>query len=123
MDKTFTVQTTVNFQDLWNAIWSSDGGGSTYWANQVRSTKNKDGVYEMPLKLYDGEPRDFQIHDFEEGKWHTVTLDDLAEGYQIAVTQNLTHCGHHRVADLENGDACSGDLLLQLAIFKEIVYG
>ena len=117
MSKTFTIETEVSYQELWDAIWGSDGSGMTYWCSHIRKADGGD------IDLWGAEPVDFKVYDTEEEKWHTCTLEQLAEGYRKAVATKQSHCGHYSVADLEESDACTGDLIVQLAIFGEIVYG
>jgi hypothetical protein len=125
MSKTFTIETTVSYLDLWEAIWGSDGTGITYWCDRLRKPNNQ-GI-DLWTKTEDGNlvgnPQNFKLHDYQEEKWHTVTLEDLAKGYRLALEHKSTHCGHYSVTDLDEADACTGDIILQYAIFGEVVYG
>lgn len=127
MSDTFTITTTKDFSyaDVWEAIWGSDGSGITYWCDKIRKP-NGEGI-DLWLSNPNGfpipNPQDFKVHDYEEGKWHTITLTDLAEAVRHADREHLTHCGSYAITDLENADECVGDVLIQLAIWKEIVYG
>jgi hypothetical protein len=122
MDDKFTVTQEVSMNDLWEAIWGDDGGGIAYWASAIRKT---DGTSISLWKQPDNtpNPQDFTLYDAEENRWHEVTLEDLAKGYQLAVEKKVTHCGNYLVSDLEDPDACTGDTIIQLAIFGEVVYG
>ncbi len=128
MNKTFTVTVTkeVTYNELWEAIWGSDGTGITYWCSKIRNANGKSidlwlkGEREYELVP---NPQDFKLYEYEEDKWHLVTLEDLANAYRKAVEGKLRHCGTCEVADLDDADACTGDVLLQLAIFGEVVYG
>jgi hypothetical protein len=123
MSKSFTVTTTkeVSYDDLWEAIWGSDGTGITYWCSKIRKPDGSD--IDLWLKG-EGEysllpnPQDFKLYE-----WHTVTLDHLADAYRKAVEDKVRHCGTCEVADLDDADACTGDVLLQLAVFGEVIYG
>ena len=123
---TFTITKEVSYDDLWEAIWGSDGSGITYWCDKIRKPDGSDidlwlkGDETYSLKP---NPQDFKLHDFEEDKWHLITLNALANAYRKAVEDKLHHCGSCEVADLEDADECTGDILLQLAIFGEVVYG
>ena len=50
----------------------------------------------------------------------TLTLKTLVRAYLSLDESNATHCGGYHI--LYDPDACSGDLLLQQALFGEIVY-
>lgn len=121
MDDKFEIKVSVSYNELWEAVWGSDGMGMTYWSSKIRKPDGSN------IDLWNDDwtpnPQDFKVYDDYEEKWHTVTLADLAKGYEIALTQNLTHCGTSSVADLEDADACTGDVIIQLAIFGEVTYG
>jgi hypothetical protein len=113
---TFTVSTEVSYQELWNALWGSDGSGMTHWCDKLRATNNHG------IELYGAKPRAFKVHDYYEGKWYTVTLEDLARGYRLASEGKRTHCGSYPLTDLDSSDECVGDHIIQLAIFGELMY-
>lgn len=125
MTETFTVTKEVKYSTLWDALWGSDGSGMSYWCDMIRQADG--GDIDLWLANPDGYPipnvQDFKVHDAEEDKWHTVTLEDLARAYRHAEQHNLTHCGSYAITDLEQADSCTGDTLIQLAIFNEVVYG
>jgi hypothetical protein len=125
MPDTFTITKEVSYLDLWEMVWGADGAGTTYWADMVRKPNGDD----IDLWKTDsegnlvGNPQPFIIHDTEEDKWHTITLASLALAFRHADRENLTHCGNCAIVDFEEQDACNGDVLIQLAIFGEVVYG
>jgi hypothetical protein len=125
MEKTFTITKEVSFLELWEAIWGSDGSGIVYWASKIRKPDGSD--IDLWVKGADGRlvgnPQDFKVYDFEEEKWHACSLEQLAKGYELAVNQNLRHCGGSITADLDDADECSGDQIIQMAIFGELIYG
>jgi hypothetical protein len=126
MDKaTFTISKEVSFVELWEAIWGSDGSGIVYWCSKIRKPDGSD--IDLWVKGEDGRlvgnPQDFKVYDFEEEKWHTCSLEQLAKGYELAVNQNLRHCGGSITGDLDDADECSGDQIIQMAIFGELIYG
>lgn len=128
MTSTFSVTITkeVSYNALWEAIWGSDGVGITYWCPKIRNAEGKSidlwlkGEREFDLVP---NPQDFRVYDSYEEKWHLVTLDHLADAYRKALEDKLHHCGTCEVADLDDADACTGDILIQLAVFGEVVYG
>ena len=129
MENEFTVTNKVSYNDLWDAVWGSDGAGMTYWASEVQKP-NGDAIQlykyvSNPNGSKDviPNPQDFRVWDDYEERWHQVTLEDLANGYRLACETKAMHCGGCRVDDLEDPDACTGDVIIQLAIFKEVVYG
>jgi hypothetical protein len=125
MAESFTISKEVSYLELWEMIWGSDGMGMTYWCDKIRTPDGKS----IALWKKDengnlvGNPQSFKVHDYEGEKWHTITLEDLAEAFRHADRENLTHCGNYAIVDFEGQDACNGDTLIQLAIWKEVIYG
>lgn len=121
----FKVSKEITYAELWDAVWCSEGAGSTYWSSKIRKL-NGHGI-SLWKKNEEGElvanPQNFKIYDDYEDKWHACTLEDLANGYVLASNAGQTHCGHYQVSDLEEADACTGDMIIQYAIFGELVYG
>ena len=116
----YEIKTTVNINDIWEALWGSDGIGME-WVSHVRTAKGEG------IKFWDENwtplPQPFRVYDIEERKWHDVSLEDLVKAYQIALDNKAMHCGDCLVADLDDPDACTGDILLQYAVFGELIYG
>ena len=52
-----------------------------------------------------------------------LTAKQITDAFVSGVELGLTHCGGYRVEDLENADACTSDLVLQMAVYGEIVWG
>ena len=127
MSNTFTCTITkeISYNDLWDALWGSDGTGSP-WCSKIRKPDGSDidlwvkGEGEHSLVA---NPQDMKVYDRYEEKWHIVTLDQLADAYRKIAEQKVMHCGTYEVANLEDPDACTGDFILQYAVFGELVYG
>jgi hypothetical protein len=122
-EDTMTITKTFTVGQLWEAVFGSDGAGIVYWSPKIRKQNGK-GI--DLWKTVDGElqpnPQDFKIWDIEENKWHFVTVEDLRTGFEKALKANQTHCGGYPL-DLEDYDACFCDMVMQYAIFGELVYG
>lgn len=120
---TATISKTFTVGELWEAVFGSDGSGMTYWAPKIRK-QNGHGIDLWIMK--DGEltpnPQDFKVFDIEENKWHFVSVEDLRLGFEKALAKGQTHCGNYPL-DIEDNDACFGDMVVQYAIFGELVYG
>lgn len=119
-----TYQEEITIDQLWEAVWGCDGAGLTYWANKVRTIDGKD--IDFWVKNSDGEfvanPQDFKIHNYYDKRWHNVTLNDLVEGYRLAKSHDQKHCFTFDL-DIEDPDACFGDMIIQYAIFGELRFG
>lgn len=136
--KTIDIETviTVNLDDLWKALWGSDGSGIRYWCD---CTATPDGGYpSIWMENLDPVPSTLAYHDCEECVsdysddlptnhmdkpcWHTVSIESLARAYVTLKTKGQTHCGNYPL-DIDDSDECLQDLVLQYAIFNDIVYG
>ena len=121
---TMTVSKTFTVGALWEAVFGSDGAGQVYWSSMIRNAEGQD--IDLWITNAEGElvgnPQDFKVYEDEEDKWHTVTLEDLRAGFEKALNEGNTHCGGHAL-DIEDADACFGDIVVQYATFGELVYG
>ena len=118
-----TITKTFTVGELWGAVFGSDGAGMVYWSPKIRKI-NGHGI--DLWKMVDGElqpsPQNFKVWDSIEEKWHPVTLENLRSGYEKALTAVQSHCGGYPL-DIEDSDACFGDIVIQYAIFGKLVYG
>jgi hypothetical protein len=119
-----TLTEEITVEQLWEAVWGCDGAGLTYWSDKVRKL-NGHGI-DLWVRNADGElvvnPQGFKVYDHIENKWHAITLENLAEGYKLAKTANQKHCFQYDL-DIDDYDACFGDMVIQYAIFGKLVYG
>lgn len=115
-----TITIDVNTHDLWSAVWTSDGSGSAYWCSKIRTIDGK-GI-DLWTDDLDPNPQDFTIYDHEQDEWYDISLVQLANGYAKALSTGCNHCGDYPL-DLNDPDACFGDIVLQHAVFGEMIYG
>ena len=62
-------------------------------------------------------------HRYEDGEGQyitPITIDDLVLAYTRLSQSDYTHCGGFT---LDAPDACTGDAILQLCIYGELVFG
>jgi hypothetical protein len=108
----------INKQELWEATL---GGGWEYmpwWVKlEYPSGTDWDTIGEGKFVLTACDPDDPD----QPNTTKTITIEDLAKAYSVALSENYSHCGGSW--DLEDPDACVSDGLLQLAFFGEITYG
>lgn len=116
--ETINIVVPVNKQLLWEATF---GGGWEYseWWIKLEYPDGADwniiGTGEFTLTACDPDDPD------EPPTTKTLTIEDLAKAYSVALRETYQHCGG--VWNLEDPDACVSDGLLQLAFFGEITYG
>lgn len=107
------VQVTFSLEDLQHLLITCFEGGSTYWVVKV------DGDYADLSKS------DYQIvvYDGEEKKKYKRGLTHWLDALQLMYDKYPSH--FRNLVDFDGGtwDAETADVFLQLACFKEIVYG
>jgi hypothetical protein len=52
-----------------------------------------------------------------------IAIDRLVGALSRVVSENKYHCGQLVGLDLEDWDACCADLVIQMALYNEIVFG
>jgi hypothetical protein len=123
-EMTITKTVTFTVGELWEAVFGSDGAGMVHWSTEIRNENGED--IDLWIDDASGEsvtnPQNFRVYEDEEEKWHNVSLEQLRIGFEKAMIENATHCGGHTL-DLEDNDACFGDIVVQYAVFGELIYG
>jgi len=115
-----TIKKEITIEQLWESVWGCDGKGMTFWSNKVRKLNGHD--IDLWHRDWTPNPQNFKVFDYIENKWHAITLDKLVIGYEKALTEEQTHCGGYSL-DIEDPDACFGDMVIQYAIFGKLIYG
>lgn len=109
---TYTVEVDVN--EVWQSVVS---GYSSYWADDFKRLDG--GVVDWYVGTeFEPNPQDFKV--LADDVWHKVTTRSLAESYVKLKQNGWTHCSG---CSIDDGDACVGDAILQVAAFGELVYG
>jgi hypothetical protein len=107
------VSKTYKAEDVWEAVAGCGFAGLNYWINFA----------ELDTWL---KPCDITLtHTAKDGEdlvKTTITPDQLGEAVAKVMNRKLTHCGNYPV-DVEDYDGCFADLVLQTAIFDDIIFG
>lgn len=115
---TISVTTEYTKQDIWNALVGSDFAGLTYWV-QLISDKDGYGIGNTPTDIY--------INHTEPTTGDTtqaiITPEMIYKSFGKLLLSNTTHCGNYSLSDLDDSDSCFADLVLQHALFNQIVFG
>ena len=111
-----TITTRVNVPDelIINALESADIG---YWANVPRGADHAKLLSGAATALvYESEGP----HDGKGAGHHELTGDKVRAGLQVLASKYP-----HHFADIvgDNSDCITGDVLVQCALFGEIIYG
>ena len=52
-----------------------------------------------------------------------LTPESICRSFAELVTRGTTHCNGYPLADLDNSDACTSDLVLQFATYGDVIWG
>lgn len=52
-----------------------------------------------------------------------LTPEQIGRAFGRLVELGFTHCNGYPIQDLNNSDACTADLVLQFAVYGEIIWG
>lgn len=123
------ITITVSDEQLAETLCSAYEGGSAYWAKQddgkdspfrfAETPAALGGIPVAPLELVPGFSVTITDHEADPPKKHRLTEAKLRRGLQTMAEKYPKH-----FADVmtEGGDASTGDVLLQCALFGELVY-
>lgn len=110
---TLNVTLPVSNQRLADLLCSAVESGSHYWAmfDELERTDKLDYL-------------SVRVHDMEEpsNPSRVVTLADMARGLTLCL-QNDIYCNHACDFLRERGDAITADVILQFALFEDVIYG
>jgi len=117
-----TVKTKINGNKLWSAVFGSAFETMPWW----KALKFVDCDWDqMPTNLVGHVRVGIDDPEFEEGEkiqFEDIRIEHLVKGLEICIEKGYHHCGIPISVDLDY-DSCAGDVILQCAIFGELVYG
>lgn len=130
-----TIKVTIDREDVVNLLTMQDGGFD-YWccitykdsdyckAKGEMVTNNVKGMFDngycyeevLAYMICDTNYKVY-AYDYEEEKRYLLTKEILEKGFQLNAENRPND------ADLDEGDAETGDCILQYAVFGDIIYG
>lgn len=116
----FKIEHTISKENLINLLTSAFEGGANYWYDDLRpiketsSKRGPDGFYDNMVT------NGFILKDKETGKTHKVTANQFKKAF-ILMSKNWANHFSDFVNECE--DATTGDVFLQLIVFKDVIYG
>ncbi len=121
------MQTIIKISDehIANVICSGIESGIHYWCDEIEVSNIKcDDVDEIMLRYWQPLLNNgwIKLHDREENSWHIIDMGALQKAIQIILDKYPHHIGA-LIGDFNNQDALTGDVLIQCAIFGDIIYG
>lgn len=117
MADTVPLAIDVPRQVLMDLLCTAVEGGSNYWASFSRATCTKDGDY-LSVHVREYEASGDRLLS------RRVTAEDLATGLARLGTAKFATASQHLADALsEDGDATTADVVLQMTVFGDVVYG
>lgn len=122
----------VTSTDVCDIVCAALEGGITYWCMQAEAINEKDekiyfGKYASDQLAYEGGV--LRLHDCEEDKTYDLTLEKLLKGIELYIKKphyyeitEMNDCGE-LVLDTMKVDAEVADMIVQYALFDEVIYG
>jgi hypothetical protein len=111
-DKKVLVPIYIDKDELWSEVFGSAYESMDWWLDEEFLT----GDWE-----HHGEVRISYEDEDENPQKMILKIEDIARGYALALENGYHHCGSY--VDIRNMDACAGDIVLQCAIFGQVIYG
>ena len=114
------INVEVPAEELWSAVFGSGFESDTVNNVWLRGVRFIQGTWDIPGLV------ELEYID-EDEKTHKqfYSAHDLAGALSAAIKKGYNHspCGGKIDMDFSNYDACVGDLLLQVMVYGELVYG
>lgn len=113
----------VTEEDIDDIMCSALEGGITYWCYKAKVVGDYLGEYASEQISRGGA---LKLYDCENGDIHELTLEKLLNGIKLAINGNYYadyewHYGDK--LDTCQVDADVADVIVQLALFQEVIYG
>jgi hypothetical protein len=114
-----SVPVVFDEQRLRDLMCSAVEGGSNYWARFYRSERTPDLDY-LSVEVVEEEPHSDDTPRFK-GR---IKAEDLARGLELLGRAPFPAAAQHLANFLsENDDAETADVVLQMTVFGELIYG
>ena len=97
-------------------------GGITYWCDNARVVEDRYyGEYASDQISRGGS---LELHDYVEDENRIINLDNFLNGLELAIKKGYAkHWYSNGKIDMMNMDAVAADIIAQLAIFGDVIYG
>ena len=114
----------VTNNDIDDIVTTALEGGINYWADQAETVGT---LREEDKDLYISETisRGYtvEIHDAEEGEVYQLDLEKLLNGITYGVQNGFVEINNGGTIDTGDIDAIAADVIIQAALFGDVIYG
>ena len=113
----------VTAEDIDDIMCSALEGGINYWCYKAEVVGEYLGEYASEQISRNGT---LKLYDSEEDEVYELTLEKFLKGIQLAIQHNYyadyDWCNGNEI-DTCQVDACVADVIVQLALFDDVIYG
>lgn len=112
------ILTQENIDDIMSSALDS----ISYWCDAARVMDKYLGEYASEQISRGGS---LALHDMEESKYYVLTLDKFVRGFKKWVEDGYDRYGAVNGSEVDCGeiDGDMADLIIQLALFGDVIYG
>lgn len=110
---TVTIKREIDDAEFWSSIMGSTEFYNEWWL-KVRYRGEAD--WDKP-----GSVTITALGEDNEPVTKTLTTEDLVCAYEFVLAKGYHHCGSK--IDIDNMDECASDMVLQVAMFGDVIYG
>jgi len=107
----------VDKEELWSSIFGSAYESHSWWLDEeFKEEGGWETIGEVTLTAWNAKNNSKEIVK-------SFKPDDIFDAWKKSVAEGYVHCGNYSMLDVDNADACFGDIVLQIAMYGEIVWG
>ena len=119
LNSTITINRPVQVEArrIWDVCTEPISTVSGHWIRSMRT--DADHVIEIKVEnpIYEKNPT-----VYDEIVVLRLTPENIVRAFTTAVESGLRHCGLYGIEDLDNSDACTSDIVLQIACYGRVIY-
>lgn len=110
------AEITVDREELWQSIFGSAYETFSWWlGEEFKQGGDWETIGEVTLTAWDEEDNSKEVVK-------SFKPDDIFDAWAKSVAEGYGHCGSP-MSEIDDADACFGDVVLQLAMYGKLVWG
>jgi len=110
--ETVTISRKMSAEEFWSNLLGSTEFIGEQW---IKVKYHGDATWEVPGIVT------ITADNGEEVVTKSLTIDDLVAAYEVCVANGYHHCGMK--INIDDMDECASDIVLQQAMFGDVIYG
>lgn len=119
------IRVVVNDEDIDDIMAGALEGGINYWCDEAKVIGNYLGEYASEQISRDGQ---LKLHDFEEEEDYILDKEKFLKGLKMYLENPhpyniLEEIDNGFMVDVCNADATVCDMIVQYALFDDVIYG